>query len=234
MRSLSITRLSPLAAVFAFGICNAMVGTPPSSPLITVEGPAGLIAPRDTLNYVLRWGRAPNATSYMVSVTASATPAGVTSGLPVNRTVTDTTVSFSAVNLTYDSLAFTASVTAFRGTTSNATSATAAWSVTKKVGVPGAIKIDSSAIPPFVMTTAVRPVLAFINGAEVLQWTSYDTSIVSTCGGKCDSTFTSWECPVYPAGSKFGPPPPLCAQAPTLTLWQRFLNWLSPAQGRVA
>jgi hypothetical protein len=117
-----------------------------------IEGPVGFIAPRDTLPYTLRWGRATNATSYKVQVTAAATPAGPTAGLPglAGATVPDTVFSFTAVNLTFDSLRFTASVTAYRGTIPNPIPAVVSWSVVRRrpPGPPGPIQIDSSQIPP--------------------------------------------------------------------------------------
>jgi hypothetical protein len=116
---------------------------------ITIEGPTGaLAAPRDTLTYTLRWGRATNATSYKITVTAASTPTGTTLGLPSAITVPDTFATFSASNLTYDSLAFNASVTAARGTRVNSTASTKTWNVVKLPGVPGSIQVDSTAVPP--------------------------------------------------------------------------------------
>lgn len=207
---------------------------------LSVSGPVGAGAWRDTLPYVLRWGKASNATSYRVNVTAVATPAGTTLGLPANAVVTDTTISFSATNLTYDSMSFTATVTALRGTQVSASSATKTWSVAKKPGTPGAIIVDSSAIPPVasVMTPSVRQVYAIIGGVSKLQWTSYDTSVVSSCGAKC-TQITSWSCPAYPAGSPFGTQaPPGCypgfAVPQSLTVWQRVKDWFSPDVGRAS
>jgi hypothetical protein len=116
---------------------------------ITIEGPTGrIMAPRDTLTYTLRWGRATNATSYRITVTPASTPAGTTVGLPTNLTVPDTFATFSASNLTYDSLSFAASVTAARGTRTNPTPATKSWFIVKLPGAPGSIQVDSSAVPP--------------------------------------------------------------------------------------
>jgi hypothetical protein len=116
---------------------------------ITIEGLTGRVkAPRDTLSYTLRWGRAVNATSYRITVTAAGTPAGTTLGLPTNLTVPDTFATFSASNLTYDSLGFAASVTAARGTRTNPTPATKSWFIVKIPGAPGSIQVDSSAVPP--------------------------------------------------------------------------------------
>lgn len=149
-RRILLRRLA-LLAMAIFG-CLALSPAPTSQNSlrrIVVEGPKGIVlAPRDTLSYVLRWGKATNATSYKVTVTPAATPAGVTGGLPNSTTVTDTTIAFTASNLTYDSLSFTATVTAFRGTRQNPTNATATWFVVKLPGTPGPIKIDSSAVPP--------------------------------------------------------------------------------------
>lgn len=117
---------------------------------ISIEGRRGRVkAPRDTLVYTLRWGRATNATSYRVTVTAAGTPAGTaTLGLPNNLTVPDTFATFSASNLTYDSLAFAASVIAVRGTRTNPTPATKNWFIVKIPGAPGSLQVDSTAIPP--------------------------------------------------------------------------------------
>lgn len=116
---------------------------------ITLTGITGRVrAPRDTLTYTLRWGKATNATSYRITVTAAGTPVGATLGLPTNLTVPDTFATFNASNLTYDSLAFAASVTAVRGTRINPTPATKNWFVVKVPGVPGAIQVDSTAVPP--------------------------------------------------------------------------------------
>lgn len=116
---------------------------------ITIEGLTGRVkAPRDTLTYTLRWGRATNATSYRITVTSAGTPAGTTLGLPSNLTVPDTFATFSASNLTYDSLAFSASVTAARGTRTNPNPATKSWFIVKVPGAPGSIQIDSTAVPP--------------------------------------------------------------------------------------
>lgn len=161
-------------ALLAMAVLGCLALTPPTLAApksgfgrIVVEGPKGVLtAPRDTLNYVLRWGKAANATSYRVTVTSTVTPAGTTLGLPTNATVTDTTISFAASNLTYDSLSFTATVTAFRNARSNPTNATATWFVTKLPGAPGPIKIDSSAIPPPLASieTVVTPSTIVVNG----------------------------------------------------------------------
>lgn len=213
---------------------------------VSVEGPIGVLAlPRDTLTYTLRWGKATNATSYKVTVTATATPAGTTTGLPVALVVTDTTLAFSAVNLLYDSIAFTATVTAWRGTLTNTTPATVKWSVAKKVGPPGPIQVDSTLIPPVVtilpsgavMVASMRNIHAMIRGVETLQWTSHDTTITYNCGVSCKQV-TSWECPVYPPGSPFGsvgPPgcyPGFLNSPPPLTVWQRVKDWFSPTDRR--
>lgn len=123
---------------------------------IVIIGPIGNIAPRDSLTYVLRWGKGTNATGYRVTVTGAATPTGSTSGLPTNLAVTDTTVTFTAINLTFDSLAFNASIVSTRGTRTSAP-ATKSWSVVKTPGAPGGIQVDSSAIPPSLVQ--VEPVL---------------------------------------------------------------------------
>lgn len=137
----------------SFAFLLACIAAIPFSNPLRVEGPVGSIAPLDTLRYTLRWGRATNATGYQVTVTAVATntqsgPVGLTLGLPTRVTVLDTVYSFMAINLAYDSLAFTASVTSMRGTRTNPTPSVATWSVVKRPGVPGPIIVDSTAIPP--------------------------------------------------------------------------------------
>jgi hypothetical protein len=122
---------------------------------ISVEGPMGyVLAPRDTLQYTLRWGKSiqRNETSYQVTVTAVATPSGVgiplTTGLPVKAVVPDSIIAFQAVNLQWDSIVFTATVTAYRGTVPSKLSSTKTWTIAKLPGNPGPIIVDSSAIPP--------------------------------------------------------------------------------------
>ena len=167
---------------------------------IVVEGPKGrLLAPRDTLTYRLIWGKAANATGYRVSVTATGSPVGspaTTTGLPANAAVTDTTITFSASNLTYDSLSFFASVQATRGTRVGA-SVSASWFVVKLPGTPGPIKIDSSAVPPPLasLETTITPSTIFVGGtAQACAFFKFSTGVVgmrSADAPKCSTVYTS-------------------------------------------
>lgn len=149
--------------------------------------------PRDSLSYVLRWGKATNATSYHVTVTATGSPpTSTTTGLPTNAVVTDTTIAFVAINTTYDSLTFNVSVTAYRGTFSNPTAATATWNVVRRPGVPGKIIVDSSAIPPIVFNGLDLNLGTYadgrrITGPAVFPWAPFP---VQTIGNRS----YAWAC----------------------------------------
>lgn len=131
---------------------------------ITLIGKTGRIrlAPRDSLLYTLRWGKGVNATGYRVTVTPSATPTGTTSGLPSSTAVTDTTITFTAINNTFDSLSLNASVVSTRGTRTSA-AATRTWFVVRIPGTPGGIQVDSSAIPPLLTSLDVAMVPPSLN-----------------------------------------------------------------------
>lgn len=126
---------------------DGIVAPPPAkSPPVTVE--ANISESGDTLSYILRWGHAASTSSYLVTVVASGTPVGTaTSGLPSAQSVTDTTIKFTAINLTFDSLSFTATVFADRGALQDSTPATVTWHYVKRPGVPGPIIVDSTASP---------------------------------------------------------------------------------------
>lgn len=125
---------------------------------ITLIGKTGRIrlAPRDSLIYTLRWGKGVNATGYRVTVSGAATPVGATSGLPSNTAVPDTSITFTAINNTFDSLSLNASVVSTRGTRTSS-AATKTWFVVRIPGSPGGIQVDSSAIPP--LLSSIEPVL---------------------------------------------------------------------------
>lgn len=91
------------------------------------------------------------------------------------------------------------------------------WVTAKKPGVVtisvsvGSLVAKSTitVTPAPVVTTGTRDIYAYIARVKTYQFTVYDTTITVPCGAKCTQT-TSWSCPVFPVGSKFGPPPPLC------------------------
>lgn len=194
-----------LIGILAIAVAAMPLQSPTGFHKVTVKGPHGrLIAPRDTLNYVLRWGKATNATGYRVSVTASGSPLpSTTSGLPNNAVVLDTTISFSASNLTYDSLSFTATVFATRGNRTGATPATGSWFIVKLPGTPGPVKVDSSAVPPPLasLETSVTPnalVLGVSNSATACAYFKFSTGVVAlqsadapVCGTDYNSRYTA-------------------------------------------
>lgn len=162
-------------------------------PGLKVEGPTGAIAPRDSLTYTLRWGRAQNATGYRVTVSASP---GATSGLPSNVATPDTFYTFTAINLVYDSLRFLASVSSVRGSQTNPNPATAAWFVKKLPGAPGPILIDSSAVPAVtkldvIPSTATLVIGQTLQGCAFFRFANGQIGMRSVDGARCLNVYLS-------------------------------------------
>jgi hypothetical protein len=182
-RLFQVLVLSALAVspAFAQEAAPSLRGTfaPEAPKRISVIGKMGRVklAPRDSLIYTLRWGKGVNATGYRVSVTGAATPVGATSGLPANVAVTDTTITFTAINNTFDSLSLNASVISTRGTRSSA-AATKTWFVVRVPGAPGGIIIDSTAIPPLLSSLDVAlipPTLAIGSTGKACAYLRFNT-----------------------------------------------------------
>lgn len=156
-----------VSQAFAQDATPSLLRAPEAPRRISVTGKMGRVtlAPRDSLLYTLRWGKGVNATGYKVTVTAVSTPSGSTSGLPSNLSVTDTTVTFTAINFGFDSLVFNASVISTRGTRSSSAS-TKGWFIVRIPGTPGGIQVDSSAVPPLLVSL---PVILIPNSLAVGQ-----------------------------------------------------------------
>src|SRR5437660_7586436 len=175
------------------GCPKASGGLPPATAPggITVTGPVGF-SPMGPLTYGRAWGAAQQATSYRVSVAATATN-GAWSGLPTQAPVlTGTSFSFTVSAVPWDTVTFTATVESVDriGPTGKTVSTT--WKAVHRAGAPGPIVVDSSKA----IGVLVKPdsSLLFLGATRVtcafLQFASGAVSEFTGDRASCDTLYT--------------------------------------------
>jgi hypothetical protein len=214
--SAMIRALVPLLLVIAPLIDAGQL--PPDAPGPVVTGPSGIVAAGDTLIYTISWGAGARATSYdyAMSVTSTngawsvvadsngsgkwtnASFVGIGS-LPITPPVTGSGFGYTFLKtwlsaIPWDSATFTVAVNS-RNAAGTSAAVSASWKVTRKPGVPGPIKVDSSLVVTgmLVLPNTVNLALGgsriqcafkqFGNGA-ITEWTADKAS--------CDSIYVAY------------------------------------------
>ena len=150
---------------------------------VRVSGPTGdLIAPGDSLSYGLSWGAAQRATSYLVTVSASATN-GTWTGLPSSQAVlSGTTLSFKAVSLAWDSATFTAVVQSVDAVGPTGKTSTVSWRVRRRATAPGPITVDSSLVITGIIVAPHDTVLVVGASLQFCAFLQFKDSAVANPG----------------------------------------------------
>lgn len=190
---------------------------PPGSPSFFLSA-----APGDTMPMGLNWGSAARATSYRVTVVASATN-GTWAGLPNGTTASTTRLTWTASAVPWDSVTFTGTVESVDALGPTGKTAVGTMKLRKRAGAPGPVTFDTVTnigtlvLPPSnsIQLGQVRTVCAvkqYSTGA-IAQFTADKVA--------CDSLYQR----LVPAGARVLVTPAIQAHTDSLTKTCVTWNW---------
>lgn len=127
----------------------------------------GMSAPGDSLKIGVNWGGAARATGYRITVVATGTN-GSWTGLPSVQSNVTTSLQFTAVNVAWDSVTFTATVESVDAVgPTGKTSLSAPLKLKRRAGAPGPVTFDTTLT---IIGARILPDSVTVRPNEVVQF----------------------------------------------------------------